>query len=74
MKYIDEQVALRTGRIKEKDEEDNISPNKSNYCPPELAALQAVPLHLRSSTTHRSEEMLSNQMLSGIPEVDLGIE
>lgn len=73
MKYIDEQVALRTGRTVDK-ESDSVSPNKSNYCPPELAALQAVPSHLRNSTTHRSEEMLSNQMLSGIPEVDLGIE
>jgi hypothetical protein len=26
------------------------------------------------SSAHRSEEMLSNQMLSGIPEVDLGID
>lgn len=33
-----------------------------------------VPEHLRKSTTKKSEEMLSNQMLSGIPEVDLGIE
>ncbi|XP_050541409.1 telomere length and silencing protein 1 homolog [Daktulosphaira vitifoliae] len=74
MKYIDEQVALRTGRVKNKDDDDTNTLNKSNYCPPELAALQAVPIHLRSSTTHRSEEMLSNQMLSGIPEVDLGIE
>lgn len=73
MKYIDEQVALRTGRTLDKDD-DNVNPNKSIYCPPELAALQAVPSHLRNSTTHRSEEMLSNQMLSGIPEVDLGIE
>lgn len=72
MKYIDEQVAMRTGRTLDKD--DTVSTNKSNYCPPELAALQAVPSHLRNSTTHRSEEMLSNQMLSGIPEVDLGIE
>lgn len=30
-------------------------------------------LNLKSSTK-RSEDMLSNQMLSGIPEVDLGIE
>lgn len=73
MKYIDEQVAVRTGRTVNKDHDDT-SPSKSNYCPPELAALQAVPSHLRNSTTHRSEEMLSNQMLSGIPEVDLGIE
>lgn len=28
----------------------------------------------RPSTKKKSEEMLSNQMLSGIPEVDLGIE
>lgn len=31
-------------------------------------------LEFRESSTKRSEEMLSNQMLSGIPEVDLGIE
>ena len=40
----------------------------------EEAALDAVPHHLRQSSAHTSEEMLSNQMLSGIPEVDLGIE
>jgi len=72
MKYIDEQVAVRTGRTVDKDH-DNISLTKSNYCAPELT-LQAVPSHLRKSITHRSEEMISNQMLSGIPEVDLGIE
>ncbi|GIY40637.1 telomere length and silencing protein 1 homolog [Caerostris darwini] len=33
-----------------------------------------VPEHLRQPVTKKSEEMLSNQMLSGIPEVDLGIE
>lgn len=47
---------------------------KGSYCSPEEAALRAVPGHLRQSSTNRSEEMLSNQMLSGIPEVDLGIE
>lgn len=41
---------------------------------PEEAALLSLPEHLRVSSTHRSEEMLSNQMLNGIPEVDLGIE
>jgi len=41
---------------------------------PEEAALQALPEHLRVSSVQQSEEMLSNQMLSGIPEVDLGIE
>lgn len=41
---------------------------------PEEAALFSIPEHLRISSTQRSEEMLSNQMLSGIPEVDLGID
>lgn len=44
------------------------------YFSPEEAALQAVPEHLRQNSSIKSEEMLSNQMLSGIPEVDLGIE
>ncbi|RZC37878.1 Hep 59 and/or CRAL TRIO 2 domain containing protein, partial [Asbolus verrucosus] len=48
--------------------------NKSSYTSPEEAALRAVPDHLKESSTKRSEEMLSNQMLNGIPEVDLGIE
>lgn len=44
------------------------------YLSPEEAALLSLPEHLRISSTHRSEEMLSNQMLNGIPEVDLGID
>lgn len=35
----------------------------------------AVPRHLLTDASeHKSEEMLSEQMLSGIPEVDLGID
>lgn len=75
MKYIEEQLSRRKGN---KSEEDSLSGDDMKpsvkYCSPEEAALQAVPNHLRESTTKRSEEMLSNQMLSGIPEVDLGIE
>ena len=38
-------------------------------------ALYEMPEHLRKiQTSSQSEEMLSNQMLSGIPEVDLGID
>lgn len=70
MKYIDEELAKRKGS--EDSEKDATDPNK--YLSPEEAALQSLPDHLRQSSTHRSEEMLSNQMLSGIPEVDLGIE
>ncbi|XP_063384728.1 splicing factor C9orf78 [Cydia fagiglandana] len=73
MKYIDEQLAKRKeGRNNDnKDSEHNDS---LKYLSPEEAALLSLPEHLRVSSTHRSEEMLSNQMLSGIPEVDLGID
>lgn len=54
-----------------KDLDDN---DTLKYLAPEEAALLSLPEHLRSSSAHRSEEMLSNQMLSGIPEVDLGID
>lgn len=72
MKYIEEQLSKRKGKVKV-DGEVSASEDPK-YCSPEEAALQAVPDYLRASSTHRSEEMLSNQMLSGIPEVDLGIE
>ena len=73
MKYIEEQLSKRKCKIKE-EEEGKSQDDASKYLSPEEAALQAVPEHLRASSTRRSEEMLSNQMLSGIPEVDLGIE
>lgn len=71
MRYIEEQLSKRKG--KEEGEGEGRG-DEAKYCSPEEAALQAVPTHLRASSTQRSEEMLSNQMLSGIPEVDLGIE
>ena len=39
-----------------------------------IKALYQVPDHLEVKKKEQSEEMLSNQMLSGIPEVDLGLE
>lgn len=45
----------------------------SNIKSPEDQLYQ-LPDHLQIKKNERSEEMLSNQMLSGIPEVDLGIE
>lgn len=71
MKYIEEELSKRKGKLEEGSEKPL---DEGKYCSPEEAALQAVPTHLRASSTQRSEEMLSNQMLSGIPEVDLGIE
>lgn len=73
MKYIEEELSKRKG-AKTSEPQTHTERNTSRYCSPEEAALQAVPSHLRESSTKRSEEMLSNQMLSGIPEVDLGIE
>lgn len=74
MKYIEEQLSKKKGSKRSDDAIEPVEKKTSTYCTPEEAALQAVPSHLRESSTKRSEEMLSNQMLSGIPEVDLGIE
>lgn len=73
VKYIEEQLSKRKSK-NTGEQEAELNKDKTTYCSPEEAALQAVPEHLRQSSAHRSEEMLSNQMLSGIPEVDLGIE
>lgn len=68
MKYIEEQLAHRKGLLKEEEDKSN------KYLTPEEIAFSSVPEYLRMKSTVQSEEMLSNQMLSGIPEVDLGIE
>ncbi|KAH8349864.1 splicing factor C9orf78 [Drosophila takahashii] len=71
MKYIEQELQKRKGGGTEDAAEEDGDVNK--YLTPEDAALYALPDHLRQSSSHRSEEMLSNQMLNGIPEVDLGI-
>ncbi|XP_055317683.1 splicing factor C9orf78 homolog [Sitodiplosis mosellana] len=77
MKYIEEQLNKRKNSKLQSEsggDNDNETYNDEKYLSPEEAALLSLPEHLRVSSTHRSEEMLSNQMLNGIPEVDLGIE
>lgn len=71
MKYIEDQMSKRTGagESSKKDESDS-----NRYLSPEEAAILALPSHLRETSTKKSEEMLSNQMLNGIPEINLGIE
>jgi hypothetical protein len=45
------------------------------FRPTQDDALYALPDKLKvGSSSKRTEDMLSNQMLSGIPEIDLGIE
>lgn len=68
MKYIDERMSKRDA------ENEQAADDANRYLTPEEAAILALPSHLRESGTKKSEEMLSNQMLNGIPEVDLGVE
>ncbi|ODN00093.1 hypothetical protein Ocin01_06596 [Orchesella cincta] len=76
LKYIEEKLqqhkqATASKKQTTEDDEEVINPK---FLSPEDAALLSLPEHLRKSSSKGNEEMLSNQMLSGIPEVDLGIE
>lgn len=68
MKFIDEELRRKKGL------ETDPTDGESSFLTPEENALRSLPKHLRLSSSHKSEEMLSNQMLNGIPEVDLGID
>ncbi|KAH8303029.1 hypothetical protein KR044_013399 [Drosophila immigrans] len=77
MKYIEQELQKRKGGGTDNDNGSTDAADDGDahkYLTPEDAALYALPDHLRQSSSHRSEEMLSNQMLNGIPEVDLGIQ
>lgn len=69
IKYVEHELNKRKGH----DSDEQKSPTKMKKAED---CLFELPEHLRalSSQKSRSEDMLSNQMLSGIPEVDLGIE
>ncbi|XP_040564074.1 splicing factor C9orf78 [Lepeophtheirus salmonis] len=70
-KFIEKEMhkILRGG-----SEDASNNPESSKFMSPEDRALHSLPEHLRESTFKKNEEMLSSQMLSGIPEVDLGID
>uniref|UniRef100_A0A8D8BKT0 Uncharacterized protein C9orf78 n=1 Tax=Culex pipiens TaxID=7175 RepID=A0A8D8BKT0_CULPI len=74
MKYIEQQLGKKKGLDKEPAGDGDAGESSAKYLSPEEAALLSLPAHLSHTSSQRSEEMLSNQMLSGIPEVDLGIE
>ncbi|XP_033732384.1 telomere length and silencing protein 1 homolog [Pecten maximus] len=66
LKYVEEELAKKKGHHKE--EITDKSKKEENK-------LFALPENLKvESSRKKTEDMLSNQMLSGIPEVDLGIE
>lgn len=74
-RYIEEELNKRkNSKLQNDGGADNDQDYDEKYLSPEEAALLSLPEHLRVSSAHRSEEMLSNQMLNGIPEVDLGID
>ena len=68
-KFIETEVEKRRGKP-----DDQGSSEGPAYLSPEELALMSLPEHLKKTQTKKSEEMLSSQMLSGIPEVDLGID
>lgn len=66
MQYIQQEMSKKN----EQDDESDISGYEAK-----IKALYQLPDRLNvQSQSKKTEEMLSNQMLSGIPEVDLGIE
>uniref|UniRef100_A0A5S6R3M0 Uncharacterized protein n=1 Tax=Trichuris muris TaxID=70415 RepID=A0A5S6R3M0_TRIMR len=66
-KFVEEEVCKRKGMQQPKEEEQ-----------PKPRSLEErlfeLPEHLKKYQSKTREDMLSNQMLCGIPEVDLGIE
>ena len=68
-KVIESEMEKRRGKSVNQDEVE-----ENSYKSPEDKALLSLPEHLSKSTFTKNEEMLSSAMLSGIPEVDLGIE
>ncbi|XP_033019695.1 telomere length and silencing protein 1 homolog [Lacerta agilis] len=66
MNYIETELKKRKGIVE--NEEQKVKQKNPEGC------LYELPESIWVSSAKKTEEMLSNQMLSGIPEVDLGIE
>lgn len=66
LKYVEVELAKRKGHHKEETPVKGHSQEDALYVLPEKLKV--------GSGSKRTEDMLSNQMLSGIPEIDLGIE
>ncbi|XP_046908179.2 uncharacterized protein LOC124489827 [Dermatophagoides farinae] len=79
MKYVDEELAKRRSMAND-DLNDGGHNETSSLQSSDLTKdllVKSMPDHLLqliNNTKSKNEEMLSSQMLSGIPEVDLGIE
>lgn len=68
LKYVEEELAKKKGIASVEENIDDRPKNADD-------ALYELPDHIKVQTSRKkTEDMLSNQMLSGIPEVDLGID
>ena len=70
LKFIEEELAKRKGTAKS-DENDKKIKSSANL---DEIVFGDLPENLLNTNKSKNEEMLSNQMLSGIPEVNLGYE
>ncbi|KAG7489341.1 hypothetical protein JOB18_009548 [Solea senegalensis] len=66
MKYIETELKKRKGLVEAEEQKVKVK-NAEDH-------LYELPENIRVNSAKKTEEMLSNQMLSGIPEVDLGID
>lgn len=72
MKFIEEELAKKKGLKTDPSSQDPSTSSRNN---PEDMIFSSLPEHLlMAGGRKKNEEMLSNQMLSGIPEIDLGID
>jgi len=66
MKYIETELKKKKGLVEEDEQKVKVKNPEDQ--------LYELPENIRVNSAKKTEEMLSNQMLSGIPEVDLGID
>ncbi|KAJ3604214.1 hypothetical protein NHX12_028955 [Muraenolepis orangiensis] len=66
MKYIETELKKKKGLVEAVEQKVKVK-NAEDL-------LYELPENIRVNSAKKTEEMLSNQMLSGIPEVDLGID
>ncbi|ESN92068.1 hypothetical protein HELRODRAFT_186177 [Helobdella robusta] len=71
LNYVEEQMAKYNGAKEEEDEKKEESHNQSLSEDILFQLPESIKFH--PSSKKKTEESISNQMLSGIPEVDLGI-
>jgi len=70
-KFIEEELLRRKGFSNQEEEKKGYQAGSSV----EDLVFNVIPRHLLAPEgSHKTEEMLSNQMLSGIPEIDLGVD